>query len=237
MEISSQKKSNPQPWSNILLKEMAAGVSMGLLYPFGYLRFRSTPKIFHKEQRTVIFIHGYMANPSCFYPLVCYLMAHGISQNILFFKYNSSVGIERAAIELRSFITRSLGGGRIDLVCHSLGGIIAQVFLQMLGGSRKVDRFITIGSPHEGTYNAYWVPSRIGKELRPGSVLLGRLKKTAEATSQVTTVAITGEYDNIVLPRSSAHTGNHFCIKETGHLGLLLSPQAMKLILNTLSQP
>jgi hypothetical protein len=49
-----------------------------------------------------------------------------------------------------------------------LGGLVARVYLQQLGGARRVDHCITLATPHQGTYNSYWVASRVGRDLRPG---------------------------------------------------------------------
>lgn len=43
--------------------------------------------------------------------------------------------MERAAIALRDYLRQHVRGGRIDLVCHCLGGLVARVYLQQLGES------------------------------------------------------------------------------------------------------
>src|SRR5207248_10897331 len=119
----------------------------------------------------------------------------------LSYEYAAGPGIEQAAIGLKRFLRDRVRGGRIDLVCHSLGGVIARVYLQTLGGARRVDRCVTLGTPHRGTYNAYWLASRVGRELRPDSGLFDRLTATRDAAAAVRFSSIVAGSDNIVIPR------------------------------------
>ena len=128
-----------------MLREVVATLGAALLYPFGLARTkRRRPR--RAAQRTIVFVHGYMGNRSSFFPMMAYLKAHGIGQ-FLAFEYKSEHGIEQAAIELKEFLRKRVRGGRIDLVCHSLGGLVARTYLQNLGGARRVDRCITLGTP------------------------------------------------------------------------------------------
>src|SRR5438445_3207567 len=153
--------------SRLIGGELLALAASSLLYPFGLgASRRRTAR--RAEQRTVVFVHGYLGNRSSFYPLAGFLRMLGTGP-LLSFSYSGAHGIEHAAIELRDALRRRVRGGRIDLVCHSLGGLIARTWLQLLGGARRVDRCIMLGTPDRGTYNAYWLLSRIGRELRPDS--------------------------------------------------------------------
>ena len=116
--------SSKSTWS-LVLHETLSFVATALLYPFGMRRVPPVPTPRLKEQRTVVFVHGYLCNPSVFLPMSAYLRHHGIRQ-VLPFGYPSSHGVERGAIALRDFLRRNVRGGEIDLVCHSLGGLVAR---------------------------------------------------------------------------------------------------------------
>jgi len=209
--------------------ELLAFAASSVLYPFGIARSRArTPR--QKEQRTVVLVHGYLGNRSSFFPLSLYLKAHGV-RPLLSYGYSGAPGVEQAALGLREFLRRHVRGGRVDLVCHSLGGVIACVYLQLLGGARRVDRCITLGTPHRGTYNAYWLASRIGLELRPDSRLLERLATTRAAAARVKFSSIVAGSDNIVIPRVfSAADGDVVHVPDLGHMGLLFSPTVFRAI-------
>ncbi len=213
-----------KPALPIVGREVLSLLASGLLYPFG-LRAARARTARRRQQRTVVLVHGWLGNRSAFLPLRAWLRTHGVKQ-VLAYDYASGAGIEQAAIGLRRFLREHVRGGRIDLVCHSLGGLVARVYLQELGGARRVDRCITLGTPHRGTYNAYWVASRIGDELRPGSPLLTRLEASRARATSVRFTSIAAGSDNIVLPRVFAGADDDCLrIEDTGHLGLLFSRQ------------
>lgn len=216
---------------HLIARESLAFLGTVLLYPLGGLyRKKTTPRM--AKQRTVVFVHGYLSNASAFTALLAYLKVRGV-QNTLHFQYNIGNSVERSAIELQKFLKTHVRGGRIDLVCHSLGGVIAKVYINELGGDRKVDRCVTLGSPLQGTYNAYWMPTRVGNDLRPDSALMKRLAKYGVSKTRFTTIAAGS--DNIVLPRVFASGSSHSpLVPHTGHFGLLFSPAVFRETANAL---
>lgn len=219
--------SNQPVWRLVAREALAIGAA-GLLLPLGMRSSaRSTPRC--REQRTVVLIHGYLGNRAMLLPLAGYLRWRGIPQ-VLAFDYPSGAGVERGAIALREFLRRSVRGGRIDLVCHSLGGLVARVYLQELGGARRVDRCITLGTPHRGTYNSYWLTSRVGRELRPDSALLSRLEESRPAAGRVRFLSVIAGSDNLVVPRVHSAHGEEIRIPDLGHVGMLFSPHVLRIV-------
>lgn len=212
-----------------ITREALAFTASVLLFPLGWRKSRKkTARA--ADQRTVVFIHGYLANRSSFLPLAGYLAAKGYRSQ-LSFEYRPGDSIEQAAIKLKHFLKNHVRGGRIDFVCHSLGGLVARVYLQQLGGARRVDRCITIATPHQGTYNAYWLWTRVAQDLRPSSELLKRLAETRANAARVKFLAIGGGADRIVLPphhAEFAESNLHF--PDIGHQGLLFSPSVFRQI-------
>jgi triacylglycerol lipase len=214
-------------WS-LVVHEALAFMATALLYPFGMRRAcPRTPRV--REQRTVVLVHGYLCNPSIFIPMSAYMRHRGIRQ-ILPFAYSSTQGVERGAIALRAFLRDHVRGGEIDLVCHSLGGLVARSYLQELGGARRVDRCITLGTPHFGTYNAYWLANRVGREMRPGSQLLKRLQASQQASGDTRFLSIIGGSDNLVIPRVFARHEDEVCVPDLGHMAMLFSPAVWRLV-------
>ena len=206
----------------------------GVLYPFGlWDSSRSTPRA--QDQRTVVLVHGYLTNRSGMLPLAGYLRFRGLRQ-VLTFNYPSSDGIERGAIALRAYLKKHVRGGRIDLVGHSLGGLVARTYLQQLGGARRVDQCITLGTPHQGTYNSYWVASRVGRELRPDSALLARIHASRSRAGPVRFLSIIAGSDNLVVPRVFAAHEEEVRVPDLGHVGMLFSPTVLRLVGDRLVQ-
>jgi len=220
--------------SRLIGSELIALAASSLLYPFGIGASRKRTAR-RAEQRTVVLVHGYLGNRSSFYPLAAYLKAHGVG-SLLSFSYSAAHGIERAALELRESLRQRVRGGRIDLVCHSLGGLIARTWLQLLGGARRVDRCILLGTPQRGTYNAYWLLSRVGRELRPDSALIERLHATRGAAKSVRFSSIVAGSNNIVIPRVFCAADEDFVrVPDLGHMGLLFSPKVFREVLDRLA--
>jgi len=233
--VTADFPESDRPTSLLIAREVAATAAFLLLHPFGWRPAKQrTPR--QAAQRTVVLVHGYGGNRSAFVPLAAYLRARGVRQ-ILGFDYRSSEGIERGARQLRDFLKSSVRGGRIDLVCHSLGGLVARVYLQQLGGWRRVDRCITLGTPHRGTYNAYWLASRIGHELRPDSPLLERLAASRANADGVRFTSIIAGSDNIVIPRVFAGGDDPVYVPDLGHLGMLFSPAVFRAVADRLLCP
>ncbi len=225
--ITDYPPSGKPTWS-LVAHEALAFMAAAMLYPFGMRQVRRrTLRV--REQRTVVFVHGYLCNPSVFLPMAAYMRYRGIRQ-VLPFGYPSTHGVERGAIALKAFLRDHVRGGEIDLVCHSLGGLVARSYLQELGGARRVDRCITLGTPHYGTYNAYWLDTRVGREMRPGSPLLERLRASRAASEDVRFTSIIGGSDNLVIPRVFARHEEEICVPDLGHMAMLFSPTVWRLV-------
>jgi pimeloyl-ACP methyl ester carboxylesterase len=231
--ITDHPRSQQPTWW-LVVQEAAALVAAALLMPFGLRGSRRrTPR--RKEQRTVVLVHGYLANRSTLFPLAAYLRLRGIQQ-VLGFNYGTGAGVDRAARALRDYLRTHVRGGRIDLVCHSLGGLVARVYLEHLGGWRRVDRCITLGTPHRGTYNSYWLWSRVGSELRPDSALFARLATRRAEASGVRFLSVVAGADNLVIPRVFAGHEREVVVADVGHVSMLFSPTVLRVVADYLAE-
>ena len=233
MAIKDYPVSERPVWQ-LVGRELLSMVATGVLFPFGVKRSTRRTKR-QGEQRTVVLVHGYMANRSGLLLLGAYLRARGADE-VLSFNYKSAAGIENGARELKEYLRKHVRGGRIDLVCHSLGGLVARSYLQELGGARRVDQCITMGTPHRGTYNAYWVATRVGRELRPDSTLLQRLETSRDKAAKVQFTSIVAGSDNIVIPRVFSANEETIHIPDVGHMGMLFSPTAFRAVFERLDR-
>ncbi len=229
--IQDYRASERPAWHSIAQEALGVAAAAAL-FPFGIKRpRRRTPR--QPNQRTVVLIHGYLTNRSALFPVAAYLRLRGVKQ-ILSFNYSSSTGVEQAALTLRGYLRRHVRGGRIDLVCHSLGGLVARVYIQELGGARRVDRCVTLGTPHRGTYNSYWLNSRVGSELRPDSPLLSRLHGSRANASNVRFLSLTAGSDNLVVPRVFASHERVIHVPDLGHVSMLFSPRILRMVADAL---
>ena len=235
MRMIEDYPASAEPAGRLVARELLAMTASGILFPFA-LRSSGRRTARRADQRTVVLVHGYLANRASLWPLAAYLRARGVGA-LHAFDYRTTDGVERAAIALREHLRRTVRGGRIDLVCHSMGGLVARVYLQELGGARRVDRCITLGTPHRGTYSAYWLPTRVATAMRPGSPLLTRLARTRSAAGAVRFSSIVAGSDNLVLPRVFAADEDVVHVPDLGHVGMLFSPTVFRAVAARLADP
>jgi len=206
----------------------------GVLMPFG-VRCTRPKRERHREQRTVVFVHGLATNRSGFFPLQAYLRLQGHDRQLAF-NYRSAGSIERQARRLKVAIDESVGGGRIDLVAHSLGGLVSRCYLQLLGGARRVDRLITLGTPHHGTHAANFLPSAFVRQLLPDSAFLQYLN-AHPVPERLRATSIVAGRDLLIQPVDSARCpfGEHVVFEDLGHVELLFRPRVFSEIARRLA--
>src|SRR5688500_3686107 len=66
---------------------------------------------------------------------------------------------------------RSTGAQKVDLVCHSPGGLIAAWWIQHGGGATHIERIVCLGAPLAGTKIAAFAIGPSAVAMFPGSVV------------------------------------------------------------------
>ncbi|HKS48437.1 MAG TPA: alpha/beta fold hydrolase [Amycolatopsis sp.] len=127
---------------------------------------------------------------------------------IVSFSYSPLIGDVRAAARRLAEQIEELctvaGVSKVDLVGHSLGGLIARYYVQRLDGDTRVENVVTIATPHRGTMTAWLLsPWPLVRQLRPGSDLLRELAEPA-AGCATRFVAFSSTADALVLPARNA---------------------------------
>ncbi|MEB3166565.1 MAG: alpha/beta hydrolase [Cyanobacteriota bacterium] len=117
-------------------------------------------------------------------------------------------GVMEVAELLGSHIEAAFGRREpLDLLGFSMGGVIARCWIQLLGGHGRTRRFLSVGSPQQGTLTALPWPGRIFPgiaDLRAGSALLERLNGDLEPLRRIECHSFYSAIDLVVLPGWSA---------------------------------
>jgi triacylglycerol lipase len=121
----------------------------------------------------------------------------------------------------------------VDVVGHSLGGLIARYYVQRLDGHRRVHTGVTIATPHSGTYTAWLLsPIPLVRQLRPGSELFRELSEPApHCTTRFVTFSSTA--DPMILPSRNGRLehpdlrARNIVTTGTGHLALAARPDVL----------
>ncbi len=161
--------------------------------------------------RPVLLVHGILGNRHIYWNLFIRRMRNdGFRVHDVVLPYAMLGDIRIAAGILRDKVDASLRGDhvkKVDLVCHSAGGLVVRYYLTYLGGNKHVDRVIFMGTPHQGTYFAYIMGLpvlRIARQTRPGSHLLNEIAGPGHAPPGVDLINFWSPVDGIVVPAENA---------------------------------
>jgi triacylglycerol lipase len=113
-------------------------------------------------------------------------------------------GLDELAEQLKDYIKKYINEAHFHLLGFSMGGIICRYYLQRLGGSKRVKRFITVSSPHKGSVLAYFRPNRGGRHLRPNSSFIQDLNKDKGWIKKHRFKSLYTPLDLMILPSSSS---------------------------------
>ncbi|MCW2946685.1 MAG: lipase, partial [Actinoallomurus sp.] len=90
----------------------------------------------------VVFVHGYGGNASNWTTAESIFEAGGYSSSQLFaYQYDTTQSNKTSAAELKSYITNVLvqtGASQVDIVNHSMGGLVSDWYIKELGGQPYV---------------------------------------------------------------------------------------------------
>lgn len=112
----------------------------------------------------VVMIHGMWGEPDKFIPLSTSLQTvHGYQDfQLLRMTYESNNAFTQSGATVEDYISGTTGAiarmlnekiaaGKVDIVTHSLGGLVARSYLQLSGNDNKVNKLITVATPHSGS--------------------------------------------------------------------------------------
>lgn len=219
------------------LAEWSVAVTLSAARPLGFLPLPGTRRQ-RRGPRPVIMLHGYAMNRANFIPLARRLSVAGLGP-MYGFEYWSLGKTASAARRLGEYVERlcaRTGSERVDLVGHSMGGMVARYYVSRGRGADRVRNLITIGSPHRGTDVSAVGFGRPGSELAPNSSFLQRLE-AAPVPAKVRITAILSRSDALVpTPRGRWRGVEQIVYDDLGHLSMLASRRVANEIISRLSQ-
>ncbi|MBR8643373.1 alpha/beta fold hydrolase [Streptomyces tuirus] len=239
--------SRPAALSMALLKATALEIAILaghlLLYPYGIAQERRIPgpalpadgaaRLPTEAKPPVVLLHGFIDNRSVFVLLRRNLAQHG-RQQIESLNYSPLTCDIRAAAELFGRhieeVCERTGAERVDVVGHSLGGLIARYYVQRLGGDTRVRTLVTLGTPHSGTRAVPLADAHpIVRQMRPGSPVLEELTQPAPGC-RTHFVSFWSDLDTVMDPVETARvdhpdlTAQNVMVTGIGHLALPVHP-------------
>ncbi len=225
-------------WCRIIAAECLAYFALfAVIQPFDRLFIRSAKQERPPASKTpVLFVHGYFCNRGLWWRTMARLRAQGIYSRAISLE-PPFASIDALAGQLDAEIEANLKGsasGKLILVTHSMGGLVARAYLKR-HGSTRVAKLITLACPHHGTRIAYLGSGRNAREMEPGSPWLGALAESE--TIAIPFVNVWSTHDNFVAPQISSRLegAQENVLGGLGHLSFVFSERVLKILLKELS--
>ena len=191
-----------------------------------------------EKRNPIILIHGLWNNSSIFSSISSKLDDIGIEYfaPTLKHSYGMTSIIDLTNI-LNELILEKYGLEKeLDILGFSMGGIIGRYWLQKFNGYKRTRRFISIGSPHKGTFIAQLVPKfpfRGISEMKIKSKFLRELAKNDSLLDDIECINFFTYWDFMVFPSwwTNLNLGKKISVKVYKHRNLLRNNSAVDKII------
>lgn len=194
----------------------------------------------HPKGNPVLCVHGFTQDASNWRRVRAALHARGREVDAVSMGYPPRA-IPRyvEALERRTDALLATTPGPIDVVCHSMGGVILRLLLRKRPDiAARLGRVVTVATPHRGTAAAVGV-------LLPETRLLSRTSDQLQAVPMlpklapgVRFVSIGSVDDATVYPEPTTRCGGtHHTLTGLGHAGLISDPEGVDAIVHALEEP
>ncbi len=198
-----------------------------------------------KNVRPVVLIHGFMGTRGSMYPLEKRLEEDGFCV----FSFNLGLinvrDIRTSAFRIHRKIEALLeqtGVEEIDIIGHSMGGLIGLYMIKKLGAHKRVKRFILLGSPVHGTWVALAGVATVGLysastwQLLPRSRFLDELHQ-GPIPGNVEIHSVSAARDWVCPPASTRLRGSEAHSINLGHSSLVISARVYRHVYDILHKP
>ncbi|MFI0235803.1 esterase/lipase family protein [Streptomyces sp. NPDC016845] len=176
----------------------------------------------------VVFVHGYTGNASNWVTAMSVFRANGWSSaNLFAYEYNSYGNNVTNAQGLASYVNTvkaRTGASKVAIVNHSMGGLVSQYYLKVLGGNTSVSHLASIaGANHGTTYAGACLIYTTCQQMYPGSSFISQISSGDETPGSTKYATWYSACDGIILPYTStrldgATNNNVVCQTHIGYL-------------------
>lgn len=176
----------------------------------------------------VVFVHGYTGNASNWVTAKSVFQLNGWSGSRLFaYEYDSYGDNVTNARGLATFVNNvksQTGASKVALVNHSMGGLVSQYYLKVLGGNTSVSHLASIaGANHGTTFAGACLIYTTCQQMYPGSSFISQISTGDETPGSTAYATWYSACDGVILPYTSTRLSgatNHNVACQT-HIGYL----------------
>lgn len=204
--------------------------------------FQNTPRVSSNGRIPVVLVQGY-AEPSWYFMYGIYrdLKRNGWQSIYPVNLFPNITDIkEQARIVAKKIeqAKREQNMPKVDYIAHSLGGLIGRYYIQEMKGAQNIEHYVSISTPHYGTYVSWLGLGEAARQMRPGSDFLKKLNTGNPIYGSIKYTSIWTKTDEIVIPSENAVlNGSRImpAVSLTGHLLILWSSETYKQIKDSLT--
>jgi triacylglycerol lipase len=193
------------------------------------------------NRNPVILIHGIFDTTAIFRKMSAYLTQQGWEVHSFNLTPNYGfLGLDRLAAQITDYVDRTFSPDQpVDLVGFSMGGLVSRYYVQRLGDIKRVQRLITISSPHNGTLTAYFYVTPGTLQMRPKCQFVEDLNQDIAILDQINFTSIWTPLDAMIVPASSSHlpAGQEVILNVLFHAWMVQDPQCLRIVAEALSAP
>ncbi|MER6674095.1 alpha/beta fold hydrolase [Streptomyces sp. NPDC000983] len=176
----------------------------------------------------VVFVHGYTGSASNWTSAMSVFRLNGWSGSNLFaYEYNSYGNNITNAQGLATFVNNvkaRTGASKVAIVNHSMGGLVSQYYLKVLGGNTSVSHLASIaGANHGTTFAGACLIYTTCQQMYPGSSFIAQITSGDETPGSTRYATWYSACDGIILPYTSTRlsgASNNLVACQT-HIGFL----------------
>ncbi|WP_250658297.1 lipase family alpha/beta hydrolase [Alkalimarinus coralli] len=187
----------------------------------------------------VLLVHGFFCNSAFWVPMKRYLSKRGFTRTYSVTLDPPLFGdIEKFSNKLAKRVEQICSETKTEkvvIVAHSMGGLVSRNYIYNRGGDKRVEKLITLGTPHHGTTIAdtvFFLGRHLRQMKRWSNKWLANLNLHEGQTALVPTVSIFSYHDSIVSPQDSPilkHARN-IPLRGVGHLEMPVSKVVQELV-------
>ena len=186
--------------------------------------------------RPILLVHGYGCSRGIWWLLRRRLEAagHTVASVSLIPPYTSLGKLVPQLNQRIEEVCAMTGSKQVTLLAHSMGGLICRSYLAR-HGSDRVDRLLTLATPHQGSALARIGIGKNAREMQPGSLWL---RDMASEAITIPFVSLRNAYDNYAMPQDNQRLpgARDVELPPVGHIAMLYDKSIANLLLELLKQ-
>lgn len=210
--------------------------SFVVLVPFEHLLMRAD-RLSPGKQTPLVLVHGYGCSRGVWWLLRRRLEKAGFTVATLSLAppYTSIGKLVPLLYQRIEAVCQATGSQQVTLIGHSMGGLVCRSYLARHGIAR-VNRLITLATPHQGSEMARYGIGQNAREMEPGSRWLTDL---AGESVKIAAASLRNPYDNYVMPQDNQKLpgAQDIATPAVGHLAMLFDRRIAQQLIELLKTP